>query len=221
MPINREFIFGTDAETCLSGLIPTWIADATPARGIAHDMLEHRLKEVGSPVTAELQAIGAIVALRLENGSFSSGRPHAEVLALMIYEMLRDMYNGKSVDPAGPTRPVSDLDEWVEHLLQEAIPMAFRFAERGGDDLTELTRLRESHMVDILGWVRRGYRNACKRYRHVDRYYVANSLFKKLNRASEELVDLELLEDGDHVSVSVCLRRGDINFRVNGYPLYH
>lgn len=221
MPITREFIFGTDDETGLSGLIPTWIKDASPARSIAHDVLEHRLGETGSAVTAELQAIGAIVALRIENGAFHGGRPHAEVLAFMIFEMLRDALNGKTIDSAGLTKPVSDLDDWIEGLLQEAVPMAFDLARREEEDASALDELRRDHLDDIIGWVRRGYRYACKRYRGVDRYFIANTLFQRLDKASEDLVSQDLLEDGDRVRVNVCPRSGDINFSVNGYPHFH
>lgn len=224
MPIVRKFIYGVDDDTGLYGLIPTWIQEASPVQAVAHDMLEHRLKEVGSPVTAELQAIGAILALRVENGAFFAGRTEAEVLAYLIFEMVLDMCRGKPLDRIGKTRKLSDLDIWVENTLQAAVPKAFELARRdhavdGDYTLEDLEAVERDQLQDIIGWIRRGYRYTVQRYAEVDRYTLAHSLFKKLDRASENLVCQDLLQVGDEVVVSACTRTGSFKFYLEGNEL--
>lgn len=222
MPIVRDFVFETDADSGLKGLRPLWLVEANPTPGIAHDLLEHRMKEKGSAVTAELQAIGAILALRIENGAFFGGQSHAQILANIIFEMLLDLAKGKELDVAGHTRPLREEDEWAEALIQQAVPMAVDMAE------SELRSSYEDFMpfdrgcqADIIAWVRRGYRYTQRRYRHRDRYSLGNRMFNDIDKASAAFIrDEEYLAEGDRVRVSFCPRFGTINFKVNGAPVH-
>lgn len=224
MPITRDFILQRDDDTGVIGLIPTWIGDASPTQSIAHDMLEHRKKEVGLPVTAELQAIGALLALRIENGAFyASAHSDSEMLALLVFEMLQDLLHGKELDRAPRTRPLNRLCDWAERLIQAAVPRAFELLRQEQDDpvaVAELGAIYRRFQADIVSWLRIGYRHAVRRYGNLDRYYVANKLFTRLDSASERLVNSEALEEGTPVRVSVCPRKGLINFSAYGQQLF-
>lgn len=223
MAIVRDFIFETDPDLGVTGLRPTWLVEASATPSIAHDILEHRLKESGSAVTSEFQAIGALLALRIEHGAFFTGQPPAQQLANVIFEMLLELGNGKVLDPAPASRPLGQVDSWAEDLIQTAIPVALDMALRqataddfSANGLHELTELQHHRCNDIAAWLRRGYRHSRRRFKHSDRYTIANRLFKDIDRASEAFVTEECLQDGDEVRVCINLRQGTINFRVNG-----
>lgn len=220
MPIVRDFIFRTDDDYGIQGLMPIWIAEANATTSIAHDMLEHRLVEKGSAVTAELQAIGAILALRVENGAFYSGLPYEQVMANIIFEMLVQMGQGKPLDSAGPSRRLSQDDDWAESVIDRGLSLAFAMIadENNHRGATLYGLAGESQSNDVRAWIRRGYRYTVRRYRRLDRYHLANGLFKKIDKASEAFVRSERLVEGDKVRVSVCPRFGTINFKVNGFP---
>lgn len=221
MPITRKFRYETDQESGFTGLTPLWIQNANPTSAIAHDILEHRNVEIGSAVTAELQAIGALLAIRLEQGVFPAANfNNSELLANPIFEVLQDATRDDiPLTPAPKTRALGDDYAWAEQLIQAAIPQAFEMSAReSNDDEYDLERLGvlKTQVEHIVSWLRIGYRHALQRYAEVDLYTLGNSVFKAINQASQRLVDSEYLQEGTEVTVTVDVRNRNVNFRAFG-----
>ncbi len=221
MPIIRDFVYQEDDDTGLLGLLPTWMPNANTTTAIAHDVLEHFGSTQLSPVEDELVALGALLALRIENGVFNSRLSDVDQLAAVVASTLTDI-DRDDLDPPRPcaTRPLSDLFDCAEEVIQAASTKALEMARRELEDYSntpfthDAVELRET----VVGYLRRGYRKAMKRFEDCDLYTVGHSLFQRLNKASEELVRSEMLQVGDRVRVLVDARRSAVSFKVNGQP---
>lgn len=223
MRISRNFIFEQDPDSGVVGLTPTWIQNANPALEIAHDMLEHRLQEPSCPIAAELQAIGAMLALRVENGAFHArANEEHKVLGLSIFEVLRDCSQvGFRLLPAGPTRRLHSNYQWAEDLINLSTHYGFETAQSSGDLAQPMGSLiRASIQDDVLSWVRKGYRSALVRFEGLDLYTLGVHTFKRINEQSKKMVSSEMLGLGTPVRVSADLHNADVSFFVGRMEVF-
>lgn len=75
MPIIRDFVYQDDEDTGLIGLMPRWMPNANTTYAVAHDILEHFMPNGLTAGEDELEALGALLALRIENGVFNFAAP--------------------------------------------------------------------------------------------------------------------------------------------------
>lgn len=171
--IVRSFIFENNDETGDDGWRPSWLAGADPINGmgLAHDMLEHRLRDDGS-VNHELIAFGATWWIRSLSGWFSYNRPYTSA-EYQLYASFPNVFeqvvwgDDKLRDP-GPTRALDcDLTEtaFVEiaekgiQCVIDEYSESFEQAAEFGDEI-----LPADASSWIVGWLRTGYRWADRRY---------------------------------------------------------
>lgn len=224
MPIIRDFIYKEDEETGLSGLVPVWMPNGNSTTQVAHDVLEHVLPGDHTPIEDELMALGAVLALRIENDALTRYRSHADQLAILVANVIQDVERYDLPLPRRcPSRGLGEEYAWAEDLISQGATKGIEIARKEMDyDKTfeeeeaavfaDIPALR----ANIVGYLRKGYRKAVRRYANRDLYTVGQVLFKRLNEASEKLVSSEMLEVGDRVRVLVDVRRCDVSFKVNG-----
>jgi hypothetical protein len=130
---------------------------------VAHDLLEHRRNDQGT-VEDELLAFGAVLYIRGEGGYWArKGSPYQPGYHLggEIGNDLGVKYGGveNRIQDPGRTRP---LEEHVEEWIAEAIAEARSALKECCNDFT--FKQVEEFLSRAVGWIRRGYRMALKRY---------------------------------------------------------
>lgn len=230
MPIHRTFIFQEDDDTGLMGLKPDWIRNANAFQGVAHDVLEHfPLNERLNVVEDEMQALGAVLALRIASGQFSHLLTNANHVSNLVYGVLSDMSSyGLERPRFKSTRPLQDDQDWAEKAIQEGVGQAIvmmrsemqdelDFADEDERSEAEegLARLKDS----LISHLRTGFRRAQRRYAKADIYTVGSYLFNKLDKLSKSICESECLGEGDKVSFSVDTHRCHVSARINGLSL--
>jgi len=214
MAISRQFEYCTSDESGQPGLRPLWFEGADPVAGavVAHDMLEHFLVQA-SPAEGECMAVGAYLLLRLpfsSVGTLVSGM--APPMGGDVLGILGDICeNGYPVPRPVGTRPLADAD--AERLLQKAVDYAFQelpeelrsygWGEAGAqEELDEQIQRLISARQAFVDWIRRGWRKAQRRYRHVDPYTVGVELFYRVARLADDLMASQLLWEGALVRIT-------------------
>lgn len=228
MAIVREFTYEQAEDDNFIGLKPNWFdnADPTTGRGAAHDMLEHFRTQVG-PVEGEMEALGAFVAIRMEQGAVPViVRTDVEILADDIRSVLVDMVEERLQIPSRKTsRRLHDTYEWADSTIQSAVSLGMRRAKdelesMGVEQCTYSPVLTEELQETLLAWVRQGYRRALKRYAGVDLYRLGNSFFKQIEKCLDALTRSETLDVGDTVRIALHPHDFKIGVRVNGNCAY-
>lgn len=161
----RQFQWGTDNEVGSEGWIPMWWKEAwgADARAVAHDALEHPLSMINS-VENELMAFGAIWFGRGESGSLPSyfGRTTGDGMAEEVSSILRDVCE-KGLTGPGRTTRLED-ERLFQHMAKVGVE---KFVEHECDSQDRGEWQRDfPHATEwTLGWLRRGYRWAQRRYK--------------------------------------------------------
>lgn len=220
MPIIRDFVYQDDEDTGLIGLMPRWMPNANTTYAVAHDILEHFMPNGLTAGEDELEALGALLALRIENGVFNGHLSDVDQLAAVVSSTLCDIVRDELplLRPC-PSRALHEDYIWAEELIQRATSRALELSRKELDDqpLGELFEDERALARAVIGYLRRGYRKTLRRFEGCDLYTLGNSLFKKLNSASKRLVESELLQLGDQVRVLVDPRNASVRFKVNGH----
>lgn len=136
---------------------------------VAHDILEHISNHL-DPYADEFMALGAMVAIRVENGYRYLDM---EVLEYGVYSLVRSMFYLEESLTEPDTLPV-DHDLWAQVL---------DFSEKGINNFLE----EEEGEVDfpdnfaeyITAWIIKGYENCLRHYGGQDLYgirYLFNSI---------------------------------------------
>lgn len=230
MPIHRTFVYQEDDDTGIKGLKPTWIRNANAFRGVAHDILEHfPLNERLNVVEDEFQALGAVLALRISSGQFSSFMSASGHVSSLVYSVLSDMYRYSLDRPrAQKTRPLQDEHDWAEQAIIKGVSQAWELTRSElqdefdfADDYETLDVEKDISLLtdNIISHLRIGYRRAYRRYAQADIYTVGSYLFKELDTLSGKICDSPYLNEGDVVSFSVDPRQCRITARINGTSL--
>jgi hypothetical protein len=225
MAIVRDFVFAEDERTGEDGLAPVWFDNANAANGmtISHDLLEHFYGQTG-PAEGECEALGAFLLLRLEQGR--SRNPPEQQLGYEICEIARiALINQEIALPRRlSTRKLSDQHAWAERTIQLAVTRGFEMVLAECDGPAEREELRAelnaATRLSFIGWLRRGYRRALKRYRACDLYIIGNHFFDKIGNEVSRLLQSERLQRGDRVRISLNTRLLSIGIRVNGHCAY-
>jgi hypothetical protein len=203
--IKREFVLEIHAGFGSLGARPVGMPHADPLGGmaVAHDVLEHFPGD-GGGVHDELMALGAALFVR---GRYyfgnNGGNPSPED---NISADFPELFHHVIHEDFALRRPPKSKRTYVDEELQEIVRLGFRKIRDAypEDALENKTWLDHDRW---LGWLRRGYRRAVRRYRDCPDHAVCG-MFLRI----EELADRAIKqgEEGDRFTVSVSLHRRDV-----------
>jgi hypothetical protein len=148
------------------------------------------------------------------------------LLGYEICELLREALVHRSISLPSPIRShkLSDEHESAEELICAGVRDGFRQfdeAEEGADELRELGDSEVARLQSyFVGWVRRGYRRARRRYAGTDLYTVGTHFFNKVSSEVKRLVSSDMLSRGDRIRISLDPRKCNIGIKVNGHCAY-
>jgi hypothetical protein len=204
--IVRKFEVKEHQEFGTLGFAPGWIPDSDPYSGMAvpHDILEHMPSEKYGPVEGEFMATGAMYWIRGETGWFCGRSIYGiENMSADIPDiMTRVAYEEQSFKAPPKTRRLDEsIEDDFKAIIQKGMKMLIEDDCLDGDQLSDLEarHVREG----MLGWMRKGYRAALKRYRDVDNYSMSY-LFTRIMERSGAL--LKCAEEGQVLTVRIDLQ---------------
>jgi hypothetical protein len=227
--IKRMFVVEEHEEYGTKGFRPKWMPQADPLGGmaVAHDILEHFPKDDGG-VEAELQALGAALYIRGNGGYWweSHNTDPAYHVAGDFIELYRHCAyeNFTLLDPGRTTRlDDEEAERWCQNAARDGLRSVHEEVShllvhmRDNEDseflnafCSDQTRLR------VVGWLRKGYRRARKRYVGADPGIIVHSIFKPIAKTADKWLERGA-EEGMLLEVSVNLRSGDVTMK-GGYP---
>lgn len=240
--IRKTFIVEKHEEYGTWGLKPEDMPHADPLMGMAaaHDILEHFPGDDGG-VEAEYMAFGAMILTRAEGGYWQrkgNVNPPESHLASDMPELFRHFqFEGFTFRDPGRTRPVQ---EDAEQTIQDAVREGCKLIreefcdsdsccgecsdlDHGCDgecdchDTANSARMFTSDQTRerMVGWMRRGYRKACRRFKGISPWTLAETFI-----AIEEGCDKILREvegndfgTGERITVSVDVSRYDVKIK--------
>lgn len=213
--IHRKFVWRVDEEHGNEGwgLISQPVFNvATTGRLICHDTLEHF--KCDGTVEDELQALGAMVFIRGQG--YDSNLHRLGVVTNLASDLVRLMetvygWNGREeslqAQVVGPLLADNEVEGWLQKALQEAVE---EFEKYSLDD-REVPEDFETTKVQLIEWMRTGYRKAKRRY-HGNH---AEDLCATFNHLEYMLKDTFLHRQyGDILLVGVCPRQLTTKVRV-------
>lgn len=195
---------------------PGWLMEGAPSTyfpigglAVAHDIMEHRPGDEGT-VKDELLAFGAMVYLRGEGGYWHQrGRARTSPGDQIGGELASDLgikYGGIADGVPDPGRTLK-LEEHVEEWLAQAIQVARTELHAHGHDFSP-NQINE-FFTHAVGWMRRGYRAARKRYTNSSPSYLTD-LFMQIEDRADNLLK-EDMADYCPMVVQVDLVRHRVN----------
>jgi hypothetical protein len=203
--IRKSFRVERHEEFDTLGVRPLDMPHADPLSGMAaaHDMLEHFPGDDGS-IADEFQALGAAIYVRGIPGYFASGRGNpdaAENIGSDFEELYRHWaHEGFRLTDPGRTQALSC--ERAEKILQAAVNYGFKRVRYNSGDMAECRGFISKHARRcIVGWMRKGYRRAAKRYTHTQDWRVCWT-FQLIEARVDKL--LAMASEGDQLDV-VCI----------------
>lgn len=180
-----------------------WVLENAPkefntgnGRLVAHDCLEHFWDGKVDRWEDELLALGAMTFIRYETGEFSSNyNPKlSDNLSGDLVNCLYFIINERGIKPIKTKK----LD--CEHLEMEffnAVHLAKRELDR-----EDVAKIEVSQVFNIVGWLRKGYRRAQKRFGD---NFKALTMFRDIEREVDRLT--KFADIGDRLLVSFNIRR--------------
>lgn len=220
---QRTFVYEEGEESGLIGLRPLWMRKADPTTAVAHDVLEHFSgNEQLSATEDELLALGALLALRIENGLFNQYYHYDHQLAQVVYSVLSDLeLSDEAVPRALPLKPLHSDFEWAQGAIRAALPQALKQLAGEHEDSGVLRVLEECPDLAqrVEQWIRTGYQRTWQRFDGVDLYWLGGTFYRRLDEVSRKLVSSEMLSFGDRVQFVVNAQEQYIGLRVNGQSL--
>lgn len=226
MYTRRQFVYEEDQDTGITGLRPLWMPHANATTMVAHDILEHFSgNEQLSAAEDELLALGALLALRIENGLFNGHYSDCDQLANVVLGVLSDLESSENEEAPRAIAMQRKTSEncWALELIDKACDKALELTRGGRLDSASPQLWLESSCPDLMqrvkAWVAQGYARTWQRFYGVDLYTVGGQFYNQLNRMSRKLVDSDVLQEGDKVDFWVSAHKADIQIRCNGSPI--
>lgn len=229
MPIVRDFIYDLDDDSGYEGLRPTWFANANPTSGVglAHDVLEHFLSQEG-PISGELEATGAALALRWEQGwaSRHTALTEDDAMANAVFQIICDIVrDGYALPALKRSRRMPEGCRWADDVILTAVDRAVELVKREFADDEANTQaaaqcVTPAMQETLVSWLRSGYRKTLKRYEGSDLHTVGMYFYEHVASRAEELLRSEFLRIGDRIRVSLHPRKCELGIRVNGRCAY-
>lgn len=203
--ISREFVIERHPDFGDLGFRPRFMddGDAYGPMALAHDVLEHTpeaCREGGAE--GEFMAVGAMVYIRVEGSYWIRFSPYnlnkAEVhCAADFPEIFRKIEAGdQTLEHPGVTQKLGEQDE----IFREIIRIGLKNCRADG------TPYPRGATDKLLGWMRRGYRSAARRYRGHEPYDVCSRFWDLEKQATQLLKHVEF--EGAFVRATVDLASG-------------
>lgn len=207
--IRGTFVFEEDAETGSEGFKPLWIKGGEPTTSVAHDMLEHFANPNIPGLEGELMAVGAYLALRVETGQVSALTEPANNIIHSLDKLLEWAFDNRNVTPLKTYR-LPDNFVWAENIITDVkssmVSKLVVICDFENEKQVEYRNFLEANKDAVISWIRKGYRQAQRRYSHVDIYSVARLGFVRLNALSERLTRSGYVAIGETAVFSLCLQ---------------
>ena len=153
---------------------------------IAHDLMEHFRDDDGT-TEHELMALGAMLYVRdcgadMRASAFSS-EPYEGIAADLIQQCFyMDAAKRTALENPGRTTRIDDED--VERQIQQVWPEAMRLMAHEFDNQNMYSWLDQKRLI---GWLRRGYRRAARRYKDIPSWRTAET-FRRLSEEADEAI---------------------------------
>lgn len=230
MCIIRDFTYGTNYDTGITGFIPTWMRNGDPTFSVAHDILEHQINPSITGFEDEMNAIGAFLALRVENGFFLNrpGVTPEGAISFSVSEVLEWALERPwfELPVVKKTRSLGGYFETTEETIEQEVEKALVMMEnrtfsRSGDDVVDQKRMAElrTYAPSLASMLRTGYRKTYKRFRDKCMHTIANDIFNKLDKLSNDLIRNDRVWEGCRVRFIADINRCSVNAYVNGKNL--
>jgi hypothetical protein len=148
-------------------------------------------------------ALGAAYFIRGETGIFGGRYSAEENLASEFPDILyRIAFEGQTLnEPPTAKRLTEDVEASLSTIVTYGLGLTKDVDSEGYRAI--LANLPSTYRVRLIGWLRRGYRLAVKRYGRDNQYGVAG-IFVNIQREADKL--LAYAEEGYELKVSVNLR---------------
>lgn len=219
---QRSFVFEQSEDTGLIGLRPLWLHRADPTNSVAHDVLEHFSANPQLSATEdELLALGAVLAVRVENGLFHTHFSYEHHMGNLVYTVLSDMDIHADPFPRVMHSPELGSDfVYAEDILQASLPLAASLMRQEDDQrFAELLQECPDLLERTARWIRAGYARTWERFQDVDLYWLGGSFYQQIDKVSKSLVGGEALQYGDKVQFCTNPQEQHLSVRINGKPL--
>jgi hypothetical protein len=200
--MTRRFRFERHNDYGTIGLKPLWMppdqADPLTGVGAAHDVLEH-----GPNDRVEWQGLGGSIYVRSEEYyNYRSSYNAAENIGSEFYSLF-NLWRGPIPDPGKTCR----VHEYAEDFIQSAVTCGCRTvtseAKYSGDP-EDVQRAVDwvsyEQQRRFIGWLRKGYRAACKRWHAYPQFKVLQTFI-----AIENAVDKALQHGEDYEGLDCVL----------------
>ena len=176
------------------GFAPSWIPESDPFTGftVSHDILEHMPNEKYGAVEGEFMALGAMYWIRGESGWFHQINVYRsnlliETMSLDIPDIITRVVYGHQTFKI--LRNTKKLDDYIEEDFKAIIVNGIR-SLHVEDRLTpqELSSVKIKDIkISMLSWMRKGYRQALKRYKGHCKYDMTH-LFTEVMEKSDKIL---------------------------------
>lgn len=178
MKIVRHFLRHTSDDSGTSGFVPLWIPkavnfDPMDARGMVHDMLEHRLMDRGY-FHEEAMAFGRLAAVRGVMSIGLTSYNYRSVEAALGVELggvwARAWGENRQTLPAAPaTTAIGDhSDDFIETMVKSLVETVEEECNNEKNEGEEGFRVTQDFRDSVKSWIRIGYRDALRRYGQQD-----------------------------------------------------
>lgn len=204
-----ELVYEENQDTGLQGLVipkhRDWM-DPTNGLGIAHDIFEHSPNDSGT-VEEEFMALGAMIFVREGNGYFSQyGNSCGQAIGNEFLEQHHYLSGRgqKRLRWPGISHAIRS-DEEAEVLIQEGVQHGRRSLINNLEFLPEWAAAN-----DVVGWLRKGYRNARHRYAKISQWQLHYTFQHVRDELDKVIKGLEL---GDRIKLHVDARSSHVHIQ--------
>ena len=221
--LNRQFKYEHDDERGLTGWIPVDMAGANAMDnfGVAHDVMEHLPNDdVETSTHAELMALGACILVRVENNWWVNNNLNrddpSDILGYDIEEICNYICAGSQI-LGDPGKSYKIRDEVVEELIDDIARTGINLflknvAKHEPNNYEKFKNLLNPDFV--IGWLRKGYRKAVKRYSNLCTFELGE-IYTKISREVEKTsIHAEV---GNILSVNISIKQGHVKV-IHKYP---
>jgi hypothetical protein len=178
---------------------------------IAHDIIEHPVKEHSNCYVDEFMALGAIVGGRIENGYLQGTRylSFYDITADITQLAVSSFYSGYNlVLPCNFRLRDIEITDQIRSAVRKGLSSV-------SDEIGEQYNFTD-HTVDyITGWICKGYSLFKKRFQGLQIYDICNHLFDTIKEECD--LFLKSAEIGDQAILNVTFSRYHCELKQIGY----
>ena len=169
---------------------------------IAHDIIEHPVKEHSNCYVDEFMALGAIVGGRIENGYLTAGHRHLsfyDITAEITQLAVGHFYSGymELVLPCNFRLRSDDLE--ITDQIRSAVRKGLASVS---DEIQERYNFTDNTVDYITGWICKGYSLFKKRFQGLQIYDICISLFDTIKEECDLFLKCAEISDQAYLHVT-------------------